>query len=45
MAPPRIADVKQALRELDLARAREAATRALQADSPEDARAIAAELL
>jgi len=45
MASPRIADVKQALRELDLARARAAAERALQADTPEDVRAIAAELL
>jgi multiphosphoryl transfer protein len=45
MAPPRIADVKQTLRELDLERARAAARRALDADSPDDARAISWELL
>jgi phosphocarrier protein FPr len=44
MAPPRIADVKEALRDLDHAAAREAAQRALQADTPEEARAISAEL-
>ena len=36
MAPPRIADVKQTLRELDLERARDAARRALDADSPDE---------
>ena len=45
MAPPRIADVKQALRNLDLDRAREAAARALQADTPDEARTISAELV
>ena len=44
MAPPRIADVKQTLRELDLERARDAARRALDADSPDEARAISSEL-
>jgi phosphocarrier protein FPr len=44
MAPPRIADVKQTLRELDLERAREAARRALDADSADEARAISSEL-
>ncbi len=37
MAPPRIADVKQTLRDLDLDRAREAAARALQADTADEA--------
>ena len=45
MAPPRIADVKQALRNLDVDRARAAAARALQADTPDEARTIAAELV
>lgn len=45
MAPPRIADVKQALRDMDLQRARDAAQRALQADTPEQARALAADLV
>jgi phosphoenolpyruvate-protein kinase (PTS system EI component) len=45
MAPPRIADVKQALRDLDLGRAREAAVRALEADTPDEARAISSELV
>ncbi|MEA2179729.1 MAG: multiphosphoryl transfer protein, partial [Solirubrobacteraceae bacterium] len=44
MAAPRIAEVKAALRELDLGRAREAARRALQADTPEQAREISAAL-
>jgi phosphocarrier protein FPr len=44
MAAPRIADVKEALRELDLGRAREAATRALRADTADEARAISAGL-
>ena len=44
MAPPRIADVKQTLRELDLERARDAARRALDADSADEARAISSEL-
>jgi phosphocarrier protein FPr len=44
MAPPRIADVKDALRELDLAEARDAARRALQVDSAEQAREISAAL-
>jgi phosphoenolpyruvate-protein kinase (PTS system EI component) len=44
MAAPRIADVKAALRDLDLGRAREAALRALDADDAEAARAIAAAL-
>jgi multiphosphoryl transfer protein len=45
MAPPRIADVKQALRDLDVGRAREAAARALEADSADEARAISSELV
>jgi phosphocarrier protein FPr len=44
MASPRIADVKEALRDLDLAAARDAARRALQADTPEQAREISAAL-
>jgi phosphoenolpyruvate-protein kinase (PTS system EI component) len=44
MAAPRIADVKAALRDLDLERAREAARCALDADDAEGARAIAAAL-
>ncbi len=45
MAPPRIADVKQALREMDLDRARDAAQRALEAETPDEARAISAGLV
>jgi phosphoenolpyruvate-protein kinase (PTS system EI component) len=44
MAPPRIADVKEALRDTDLERARAAALRALDADSAEEVRAHAATL-
>jgi phosphoenolpyruvate-protein kinase (PTS system EI component) len=44
MAPPRIADVKEALRDLDMGRARQAAERALVADTPEQAREISAAL-
>ena len=44
MAPPRIAEVKEALRALDLGRAREAAQRAMRADTPAQARAISAEI-
>jgi multiphosphoryl transfer protein len=44
MAPPRIADVKEALRGLDLAEARDAARRALEADTAEQARQISAAL-
>jgi phosphoenolpyruvate-protein phosphotransferase len=44
MAPPRIADVKEALRTLDLGEARDAARRAMEAETPEEARAIASRL-
>ena len=44
MAPPRIAEVKEALRALDLGAAREVAARALEAETSEEAHEIAAEL-
>ena len=44
MAPPRIADVTEALRTLDLAEARQAALRAIEAETPEEARDIASRL-
>ena len=44
MAPPRIADVKAALRTLDLGEAREAACAPCDAETPDEARAIASQL-